>query len=421
MAGNAFETVSNWLTMVSLDILESKRAVSHFFSKEWSREFDQKFPIGDTALVPFPQQYRGSRGTEYQPQAINRRHAQVQFEEPFGIHFEWDAIEQMLLMPRGKERIEHDILDPAMSQIGADIDFFCAKYAAQHAASVVGALGTNPTTFDAVSGNARQLMVELGCPNTGEMGMIVPPVVMRTLKNSAVSYMQPVEDVSKRWRKGIVGSGDNFEWYESAALYRHTAGTVTSPTVTTAPADGATTIVLTCTTGNTLKKGDKIAFDAVYPVHPQTRQRFSAATKTFNVEADATAVSSSMTITISPPLYGPPVAGGALGQYQNVDALPLASAGVTLWPGTTSPNGKTGQIGLALHPNAFGLIGKAFPMPKASSVEIASQKRDPDSGLSVAFIRDYDVQSLKFRNRFDTVAGAGTFFNDACAVAICCG
>lgn len=420
MPSNSFEYNTNWLSMTSLDLLESKRSVSHFFSKEWSKEFNQKFPIGDTALVPFPQQYRGSRGTEYQPQSISRRHAQVQFEEPFGIHFEWDAVEEMLLMPRGKERVEHDILDPAMSQQGADIDYFCAKYAAQHTASVVGALGVNPTTFDASSAAARQLMMELGCPATGEKGLIVPPVVMRSLKNSAIGYFNPVTDIAKQFRTGIVGSGDGFEWYESPTLYRHTAGTMTSPTVTTAPADGATTIVLTCTTGNTLKKGDKIAFDSVYPVHPQTRQRFNASTKTFNVEADATAVSSSMTITISPPLYGPPVVGGTLGQYQNVDALPIASAAVTLWPGTTSPNGKTGTIALALHPNAFGLIGKAFPTPKSSSVEIIASKRDPDSGLSVTFIRDYDFQSLKFRNRFDTMLGAGTFFNDACAVAIAC-
>lgn len=420
MAGNSFEYVSSWLTMAALDILESKRSVSQFFSKEWNREFNREFPIGDTALVPFPQQYRGRRGLEYNPQAINRRHAQVQFEEPFGIDFEWDAVEQTLLMPRGKERIEHDILEPAMSQISADIDFFCATYAAQHAASVVGALGVNPTTFDASSAAARQLMMELGCPATGEKGIIVPPVVMRSLKNSAIGYFNPVSDISKQFRTGIVGAGDGFEWYESPVLYRHTAGTMTSPTVTTAPADGATTIVLTCTTGNTLKKGDKIAFDSVYPVHPQTRQRFNAATKTFNVEANATAVSSSMTVTFSPPLYGPPVVGGSLGQYQNVDALPIASAAVTLWPGTTSPNGKTGQIGLALHPNAFGLIGKALPMPKASSVEIASSKRDPDSGLTVSFIRSWDNQSHKFTNRFDVMLGAGMFFNDACAVAIPC-
>lgn len=407
---------ADWLAMTSLDILESKRSVSRFFNTDYNKEFKGRAPIGDSVRVPYPQQYLIRTGLEYNPQAIARRHTTIEFEEPFGIDFEWDSAEQYLRMPRGRAKVEKEILEPAMSQLQATIDYKCAVYAAQHAASVVGALGTNPTTFDGSSAAARQIMQELGCPATGEKGMIVPPAVMRALKNSAISYMNPVTDIAKQFRTGIVGSGDGFEWYESPTLYRHTTGTAdTGVTVSVAPASGATSIVLAATTGETYKKGDKFAIAATLPVHPQTRRTFGTATKTFTVLADVTAASSLMTVSFSPAMYGP----GS--QYQNVDVLPVASAAVTLWPGTTTPDAKVGQVALALHPNAFALVSAELEEPKASSVELIGSKRDPDSGIYIRFIRAWDNKSSKMTNRFDVMLGFGEFFNDACAVAVACG
>lgn len=412
---NTFE-YADWLAMTSLDLLESKRSVSQFFNTEYNKEFKGKAPIGDSLRVPYPQQYVIRTGLDYNPQAINRRHATITWEDPFGIDFEWDSAEAYLRAPRGRAKVEKEILEPAMSQLAATIDYKCAVYAAQHAASVVGAVGTTPTTFDSTSAAAREIMQNLGCPATGEKGMIVPPTVMRALKNSAISYMNPVTDISKQFRTGIVGSGDGFEWYESPTLYRHTTGTAdTGVTVSVAPADGATSIVLAATTGETYKAGDKFAIAATLPVHPQTRKTFGAATKTFTVLANVTAASSLMTVSFSPPMYGP----GS--QYQNVDVLPLASAAVTMWPGTTTPDAKIGQIALAIHRDAFAMVSAELEEPKSTSVEMIGSKRDPDSGVYVRFIRAWDNKASKMTNRFDVMLGFGEFFNDSCAVAVACG
>lgn len=413
---NTFE-YADWLALESLDLLESKRAVSQVFNTDYSKEFKQKFPVGDSIRVPFPQQFTVRNGLEYQPQAINRRHATIEFDDPFGIDFEWDSAEQALRAPRGRDKVSKEILEPAMSQLAQEIDSRCALYAYQHAASVVGALGTNPSTYDATSAAARQAMQELGCPDSGERALIVPPAVMRAVKTANIALFNPVADISKQFRNGIVGKSDGFDWYESMSLYRHTAGTTTSPTVTTTQTGTAaiSSIAISCTTGNTFKKGDKISFAAVLPVHPQTRRTFGTATKNFTVTADVTAVASSATVSFSPPMYGP----GS--QYQNVDALPLATAVVTMWQGTTSPNGKIGQVGLALHRNAFALVGVELEEPKSGSVELVSQKRDPDSGIAVRFIREWDSKQSKFINRFDVMIGYGEFYNDACAVAVACG
>lgn len=401
--------------MTCLDLLENKRSVSQFFNTDYSKDFKLKFPVGDTIRVPFPQQFTVRTGLAYQPQAINRRHATVTFSDPFGIDFDWDSAEETLKAPRGQDKVEKEILEPAMAQLAQEIDSRAAMYAAVNGASVAGTLGTDPTTFDASSATARQLMVQLACPYT-EKSFNVPPSVMRSLKNSAIQYFNPVEDISKQFRTGIVGSGDSFEWYESMSLARLTAGTwAAAVTVATSSNTGDTTLAVTCTTGDTFNAGDKISIANVLPVNPATRKTFGTTLKTFTITTATTGVGGTATLSISPAIYGP----GS--QYQNVNALPVAGAALTLWPGTTSPNGKTGNIALALHPNAFAMVGVELDEPKSSSVELVSQKRDPDSGIAIRFIRQFDGQLSRMINRFDCMIGFGTFYNDACCVTVACG
>ena len=89
--------------------------------------------------------------------------------------------------------------------------------------------------------------------------------------------------------------------------------------------------------------------------------------------------------------------------------------------GTSSPSGKIGQLGVAFHRNAFAMVSAELETPKESSVELVSTMRDPDTGVSIRFIRAWDNRSSKMTNRFDVMIGFGNFYNDACAVAVACG
>jgi hypothetical protein len=121
-------------------------------------------------------------------------------------------------------------------------------------------------------------------------------------------------------------------------------------------------------------------------------------------------VANAATISISPSIYGPS------SNYQNVDALPANAAALTLFPGTGSPNGKAGVNSLALSRDAFALVGVKLEVPKAC--EMASQTRDPDTGISVRFVRMFDPQQSKMVNRFDVLIGFGRLYSDSCAVRV---
>ncbi len=414
---NTFE-YADWLAMESLDLLVNELSVSQFFNTDYNKDFKLKFPVGDSIRVPFPDRGFIRNGLDYDPSAIVRRHATIEFEDPFGSDFEWDNAEAVLRAPKGRDKVSREILKPRMAQLAQEIDSRAALYAYRHAASVVGSLGTDPSTYDATSGAARQIMAELACPADGDRGMFVPPAVMRSVKTSNIALHNPVSDISKQFRQGIIQHADGFDWYESMSLYRHTAGTWAGAVTVTSTQTGTAAIsslALTCTTGDTFKHGDKFAIASVLPVNPMTRRTFGTSTKTWTITADVTGASSAATISFSPPMYGP---GSS---HQNVDALPVASAALTLWPGTTSPNGKVGIVGLALHRNAFAQVNVELESPKESSVELYSQQRDPDSGTAISFIRQFDGRARKMINRFDVCIGRGIFYNDACAVAVACG
>ena len=258
---------------------------------------------------------------------------------------------------------------------------------------------------------ARQRLVELACPPGGMRGMIIPPAVNVALTNAAVTYFNPSSAISKQYKEGSIGTAMGFDWYESMSLYSHTAGTSTTPTVNGASQSGSS-LNINCTSGNTFKKGDVYSIASVLPVNPKTRRSFGSTNKQFVVTADVTATASTATISISPSIYGP------TSQNQNVDALPANSAAMTLMPGTSSPNGTSGIQGLALHRDAFACVGVKLAKPKAG--EISSQRQDPETGLSVRFIRQFDPIESKMVNRFDVLLGFGRLYSDNCSVRVLC-
>jgi hypothetical protein len=298
-----------------------------------------------------------------------------------------------------------------MAQIAQEIDSRFARYAYQHANNIVGVLGTDPTQFS-VFNEARQRLIELACPPGGKRGAVIAPAINTSLVPQAASYFQPPSAISKQYQEGAIGRYAGFDFYESMSLWSHTAGTwAGAVSVNTTLTDGATSMIVTCTSGDTFKKGDVIGIGGRYAVNPMTRRTTNTATtKTITVLADVTASGSTATITFSPALYG------AGSQYQNISVIPTASDVLTLFPGTSSPNGKAGINSLVIHQDAFALVGVKLEIPKAA--EMASQTRDPDSGISVAFIRMFDPVQRKMINRFDVLLGFGSLYSDNCAVRV---
>lgn len=417
LAVNSF-VFTDWVSMDCLDLLVNALGIAGCFNTEVQKEFNRDFAPGENVRVKFPQEWLIREGLAYTEQPINRRYTTVSCNQIFGIDFGWDSFEQALKMERSEAELRKNYMQPAMEQLAQEYESRAANWVTLNASNVVGILGTDPTDFDTSSAAARQKLVELGIPAGGDRGIFVTPSIMRLLKKSSISYFNPVIDLSKQWRTGIVGSGDSFDWYESVSLYSFTAGSVASTftvngAVTT---PGQNTLALNITSGDVIKVGDRISIASVLPTNPRTRRQVSTTARQYVVTqgiASATGGGSANdVITVDPPFYGP----GS--QYQNITAYPANSATVTLWPGTTSPNSKSGTLSFAFHENAFALVGVKFDNPKESSAEIAKQYRDPETNLPLALVRMFDPVGRRWITRWDTCCGFGNLYNANLATII---
>jgi hypothetical protein len=413
MANSFLDT--NWVSMQVLRILQNSLEVASCFNTDWESDFGKNFPVGSSVQVKLPQRWLVTNGLGYQPQGIARLATTVNLDQVYGIHFEWDSYERLVKMERSQEELEQQYLKPAAVQLAQETDSRAAQFAYQNASNVVGTLGTDATAIDPFAA-AEAILFQKACPQ-GKRHLCLSPSLNYSYVKTNVTQFNPAPEISQMFRKGVIGTAAGWEWYRSNSLYKHTIGTAPTGGVTVTGANqSGSTLTVTGTSTQTIKKGDKFAIANVNAVNPVTRRVIPLANgagsslQTFTVLADVTLDGSADSIQIAPAIYGP----GS--QYQNVDALPADSAAFTFWPGTTSPSGKAGTVSLGLSTFAFAISGGKLEVPKA--VERAEQTEDPDTGMAIRFVRAWDQRESKMTNRFDMCIGFGNLYQDNGVVAI---
>lgn len=389
--------------MEVLRLLLNFLTVAEYFNTDYEKDFKKETPVGTSIQVKFPQQFTIRDGLGYSPQGINRIATTVSLDNIFGVDFEWDDYEDAVKAERTEAEIREQYLEPAAAQLAQEIDSRAASWAKNNSNNIQGVLGTDPTTVQPYY-DARRRLKELACP-PGKRAQCISSSMMSKFGQNITTFFQPPDELSAMFKEGALGRVAGADWYESNSLYSHTAGTWAGAVTVTGSGQSGSSLIITGTANDTLKAGDKFNVASVNQVNPRTRRIPGPATlKQFTVTQDYTLTGNADTISILPAIYGP----GS--QYQNVDALPATGAALTLWPGTASPNGKVGTVGLLLSRYAFALVGGQFYVPKA--VEGASQKRDKQTGIPVRFVHFWDpVRSVQGR-RFDTLLGYGNLYQD---------
>lgn len=390
--------------------------VARNMSKDYSSQFGNKAQkIGDMLYVRRPQRFLVTDGLGYQPQPIANTQVPITVNTVKGVHFEWDSVERTLSLTELNELYAK----PAALALASVINNLAATYIGQNTANLVGTPGTAPTTMLTYLSAADKL-IALGLPEQEKLCAIISRKMGSTYINAVSATFNPANVIGNQYNKGVVNtSALGYDWYTDQTLWRQTYGayagtplTGSSSVTTTQSAEGGDNATMTLVTdgwssgASTLNQGDVFTIAGVHAVHPQTRVS-TGELKQFVV----TATISDTTGDMSPVIY-PAIT--PIGQYQNVDQGATNNSAIVV-AGTT---GVVSEQGIVMHKNAFAFLSVPLENPEKSGVEMVSEQTDPETGLSLSFIRAFDPVRRVHINRFDTLFGFGRLYAEmACRVA----
>lgn len=400
---------TNWVSLQIVRLLVNMLEVNEAFNREWRKDFNEDFAPGSSISVKFPQKFKVTDGMGYTPQAINRLSTTVNLDQWLQIAFEWDDYEAAVKLERSEEELTENYFQPAAEAMAQEWDSRCADFASANASNVTGILGTDPTSVSTYYA-ARQQMQENACP-AGKRWMNISSSMMASLGPNIQNSMHPDDEITRMFKKGSIGTLAGYSFFESNSLYSHTAGTWAGVVKVVGANQSGSSLIISGTVNDTIKRRDKFSIALVNKTNPMTyRVAGKVALKTFTVTQDYTLTGGNDTINILPAIYGP----GS--QYQNVDALPADQAALTLWPGTSSPNGKVGTIGLALSKYAFAFVGAKLYVPTA--VEKSGFAFDSRTQIGVRKVKAWDGFRSMQINRIDSLGGFGNLYQDNGAVCV---
>ena len=350
-------------------------------------QYDDRFAkdgakIGDTLQIRLPNEFTVRTGATYAAQDVTNTKVDLTVSTQKGVDFEFTSSELALDIDDFAQR--H--LEPAMSVLAANIESDALSMY-KDVYNVAGSEGSAMALTDVWG--ARKVLTDSLAPNSQRC------VVLDTQSNvdlltDTKGLFQSASNISQQYREGMLGRTGGFDWFENTLMPRHTTGSAvngdTTYNINGASQTGATLTVDTGTT--TFLKGDIITIDGVNRVHPETKADTGVLQK-FVVTADSGA--SATSLAISPAIT---TSGGG----QNVSGSPADNAAINKVNGGAA---SAYDQSLAFHKDAFAFATADLQLPRGT--DMAS--RQVMDGISMRFIRDYDVSDDKFKSRFDILYG----------------
>lgn len=360
------------------------------FISNINTQYDDRFAkdgakIGDTLQIRLPNEFTVRTGATYSAQDVTNTKVDLTVSTQKGVDFEFTSSELALDIDEFSKR--H--IDPAMSVLAANIESDALSMY-KDVYNVAGSEGSAMALVDVW--NARKALTDSLAPNS-QRCVCLDTQSNVDLLDATKGLFQSSTNIAKQYREGMLGRTGGFDWFENTLMPRHATGTAvngdTLYNINGASQTGATLTVDTGTT--TFLQGDIITIDGVFRVHPETKVSTGVLQK-FVVTADSGA--SATSLSISPAIT---TSGGG----QNVSGSPADNAAINKVNGGASA---AYDQSLAFHRDAFAFATADLQLPRGT--DMAS--RQVMDGISMRFIRDYDVSDDKFKSRFDILYGFKT-------------
>lgn len=389
---NSFLTAS-MITREALRIFKN----TNLFMRNVDTQYDSQFAregakIGDTLRIRLPNDYIVRTGRVAVPQDTNEKQVNLTVSSQKGVDLGFNSAELALSMDDFSNRY----ILPAVNALagGVAVDLMSSTEAFPNLTfkgrNTADSTGTIVTPDSAAWLDAGAMLDMTSTPRVNSKGMrkaILDPRTQARTVDSMSGLFNNVQKISGQFMSGEMGVNTlGLDWGMDQTVLKHTNGTYTAGAVSGGSQTGSN-LTVTAITG-TFKKGDVIVIAGVFGVNPVTKQS-TGELRQFALTADVSAGATPL------PIY-PPITPGNVA-YGTVTASPAGGALITLVGGA----GTTFRKNFVMDPSAITLATADLALPK--NMDMAG--RESYDGISMRFLRGYDVTNDVFVSRLDILYG----------------
>ena len=377
------------ITRKALEILENNLVLT----RNVNRQYDDSYAvegakIGTTLRIRLPDRALVTDGAALQVQDDNEQFTTLTVASQKHIGVNFTTAEMTMQLDDFAERV----LKPRISQLAASIDADVAN-SFLNMYQAVGTPGTTPSST-AVLLAAQQKLNESAAVMSPRY-VTVNPAANAALIEGMKGLFNPVSTISSQFKNGMFGEGIlGFEELNmSQSIKQFTTGSRTGAhtITTTVSAQGTSSIAITGTGTQTIKKGDVFTIGSVFAVNPQTRESTGSLQQFVCTEDVAASGGAYAAVKISPAIY---TSSNALA---TVDSFPQSGAAVTFLGGASTQYPQN----LVYHKDAIAFATADLLLPQG--VDMAS--RQVHNGVSMRVVRQYDINNDRMPCRIDVLYG----------------
>ena len=400
------------ITRKALAILHSKPA----FLGTINRQYDESFAnsgakIGQSLQIRLPNQYQARWGLTASPQPTNEQQTTLVVSNVIGADLDINSIDLTMNVDDFGARF----LDPCMSILTSSIESAVLGRLYSDVYQFVGSAGVTPATILPFL-NAKTLLNQSLAPKGLDRFVQLDSVTSAGLVNGLQNQFNPTKSISAQFLEGEMGHLSGFDFLENELMPTHTNGTMAGSANVVVNGPGQTGAILNTsgwTAGATVTVGTVFTAAGCNKVHPEVKtnygslQQFVVAPGASSYYTPATyVVGGGPLITqgyytadangIIPLVIAPGIV--TTGAYQNVSASPTSGGAVSFLTGAASTT--YGQ-NIAYQKDAFTFVTADLDLPKNMDMAYRTQ----EDGISLAFIRGFDVVNRLYISRFDVLFG----------------
>lgn len=401
------------ITNEVLRIAHNKSAFLGNMNSDYKDSWEKDLKPGQKVSARAPVQFMHRDGETAVVQDITERNVDIPLQPLLGLDFGIGSTELTTSVGSNgqvSKAFKERYLKPAGLKLAALLDYRVASLLKNSTHQVVGTPGTPPATFADLL-QAGVPLDRMSVPRDDNRMAAIEPGANASIVAGLSGLFNNKEVLGEQYKTGVIKTGAGLDIAMSQNVPSHTVGALGGAPLVNGPNQGtmnvgatdnpyaATTNLVTdgwtAAAAQRLNKGDTFTIAGVYSVNPETKAS-TGVLQSFLVTADASSdAAGNLNIVCSPAI----IAGGA---YQNVTARPADNAPITI---TSGAAGTTYTQNMVWHRDAITFVSPKQELPGGMDMAYQASLAD-EGGVSLRFVRGFDIINNKFISRFDILWGA---------------